>query len=96
MSEFKTRVKQGAKVGSRDYKSLLEKYFNSALLHSAKYKFPIGSHYGRKLYAVASFEMEQVRSMSGDYMNEAVWVSMVLGHGSHSFGHCIIVRQCGY
>ena len=96
-SEFKTRVKQGAKVGSRDYKPLLEKYFKSALRHSEKYKFPIGSHYGRRLYAVASYEIYkvQVRAMSGDYTNQAVWVSIVLGHGSQN-GHCIILRQCSY
>lgn len=43
----------------------------------------MGSHYGRKIYAVASYQIyeSQVSLLTGKFIGESAWMSSVLAHG---------------
>ena len=84
------KLKIGAMISSRSIKKVIEQDWNELFLHAERNSFQIGSHIFRKVYcnAIISPELkfiENIRSMTGKFIDPVVLASHVLRHqGSFS------------
>ena len=81
-ASFTDRVRASNNWGSALFKPVLKKFYRASYTKSKQKNWSIGSHFGRKLYAVASFGVyrESVQAASNEIVREASWISMVLAH----------------
>lgn len=79
---FTDRVRASNNWGSALFKPVLKQFYRASYTKSKQKHWSIGSHFGRKLYAVASFGVykDSVQSASNEIVREASWISMVLAH----------------
>ena len=79
---FTDRVRASNNWGSALFKPVLKQFYRASYTKSKQKGWSIGSHFGRKLYAVASFGVyrESVQAASNEIVREASWISMVLAH----------------
>ena len=81
-ASFTNRVSASNNWGSALFKPVLKQFYHSSWAKSKQKGWSIGSHFGRKLYAVASFGVykDSVQTASSEIVREASWISMVLAH----------------
>lgn len=79
---FTDRVKISNNWSSALFKPLLKRFYRASYTKSKQKNWSIGSHFGRKLYAVSSFGVykDSVQAASNEIVREASWISMVLAH----------------
>ena len=79
---FKGRVAATNAWGTAVFHPLLKDYYRAAYAKSKQRKWVFGSHYMRKLYAVASYNIyqTQITQMTGKFVDQSYWISTVLAH----------------
>ena len=60
----------------------LKDYYRAAYAKSKQRKWVFGSHYMRKLYAVASYNIyqTQITQITSKFVDQSYWISTVLAH----------------
>jgi hypothetical protein len=80
---FVSRRVSSNNFGRDRIKIVMKKTFPAQAAKAARENNPFGTHFCRKIYANASFEIykEQVRLVTNKYIDRSVWMAAVLGHG---------------
>ena len=80
---FRDRKRQGNKFSTRLLQPFMMHYFPRAFALAAKHNWEFSSHYCRKFYANASWEVyqEKIRLVTNKYVDKSVFCANVLGHG---------------
>mgnify|MGYP006908578009 CR=1 FL=1 len=73
---------RSSNIWSNKVSPVIKKMYPRAAAKSKANNWSFGSHYGRKLYANASYEIyaNQLRSITSKYMDRSIWISYMLGH----------------
>jgi len=79
---FESRVKEGNKINTREVGPEMKKKFERAFAQSTKHGWKWGTHYLRKCYACASFEVyeSKIKEVSNRWVDKSVYLASVLGH----------------
>ena len=85
-ANFRGRKTEGNRFGTNDLGALIKFYFPRAYAKAKGNKWPMSSHYCRKLYATSAFHIYsgQIQRLSGKFVDKSVFTAAILGHGSTS------------
>jgi hypothetical protein len=95
-ANFDNRVSLGNRFSTRDFQPLMKLHFPRAYAKSQANGWDFSTHYARKCYANASFGIyeNQVRALTGKYVDRNRWIMLVLAHGgsvSTSLGYSVVL-----
>jgi hypothetical protein len=80
------RAKEGNKIGSRDIRPVIQKFFPALYASRVAKDKQIGSHLMRKIYAVSAWQIigTRMKQVAGRRVNIAIFIASILGHGQNS------------
>jgi hypothetical protein len=85
-ASFRGRKKEGTAFGTAHVHPIFERFFPDILKKHSLVNETLGTHWCRKVYAVAGWEIygRKMRGLTGRTMSSAIYISLVLGHSKHS------------
>jgi hypothetical protein len=85
-ASFRGRKKEGTAFGTVHIHPIFTRFFPDILKKRRLTNQTLGTHWCRKVYAVAGWEIygKRIRELTGKTMSNAIYISLVLGHARDS------------